>query len=909
MLHFAEMKPAKPTDTSGLFFERLRLALNNYHDPDWLGESSPLAAPYFLGSALMGVPDAHMNKGRGQVLQQVIQQAADALWSGPLPASREELETAVQTARQEEGNSGNRYYFFLLELRYLRRYFRTRTYPPADGEQAIRDYLGVGRGPYFNHIKAAREALGEAIIKQLQPTFRLEQPPQFVGSLIGRDLLLSRCLAGLQNNQTIALTGIGGVGKTALAATIAAKWSPQSVFWFTFRPTLNDQLSSLLFSLGFFLHQHGASGLWLQLVADNGKVDNPHLVLEQVRGDLHALHPRPLLCIDELDHLIADAEKITPAQQQLHTFLESLRGLAPVLLMGQQVNILADTHHTLVGLLVEEIKTLLDQNGVAHTPAELLRLHTYTGGNARLVWLCAVLCQMGQPLTAVLDSLPKTAVFQSLFTRLWQALTPDERQLLRRVAVFRSPAPVDAFGSKTAVISHLTARHLLQQDNQGAISLIPFLRDMIYQDYHRLPAEEREQAHLSAAAIRAERGEYTAAAYHFVQAGEAAAAVQVWYPHRQQEIRRGQAHAALGIFEQLSQRRLPETEGQALALIRAELYQLAGESEQGLAELQTVKWKPEGETAVQAHLLQGAFLNALGYPQKALEKLEDGLAIVTRLLGQTVRLHQQRTLIHIQQWQLPNAIQEARMAQYTAEHLQGLIQEQQGNYDEAYLAYHRALALARSISYEAGMAQTNRDLSNVLMRQSRLDEARLHLQAALDYYDTIGDRLSWEKARNTLGGIHFQAREFAQVITIGEASLPFFERAKIPYYASVTTANLAESYYELGDVDKAAFYAHKTLSLEETHAYPYALYTLGLVYRARKKHEEAEKVLRQAQEVAADNADGYMEAYALRLLGEVLAEQQKREEAVAAMRRALGQFERLGIQPEIKTTQNLLAKL
>ncbi len=900
---------SKQSDVTGLFFDRLRLVLNNFADAQWLGENSPLAAPYFLGAALAGVTDADTAVGRGRILQQVVQTAADTLWGEPLPASREALETAVQTARQEQGNTGNHYHFFLLELRYLRRYFRPRAHPAADSEQAIRDYLGVGRGPYFNHLKTAREALGEALIHWLQPTFRPEQPPRFAGGLIGRDHVLARCLNRLQAHQTVAVTGMGGVGKTALAATLATQWPAQAVFWFTFRPTLNDQLSSLLFSLGFFLHRHGASGLWLQLVADNGKIENPHVALEQARGDLHALDPRPLLCIDEVDYLAADADKTTPAQQQLLTFLESLRGVTPVLLIGQRVVLLADEHILLEGLTLAQTQTLLAHSGAAHSAEEAARLHAYTDGNARMMWLCTALCQDGRTLSSVLDSLPETAVFQALFTRLWQGLTPEEQGLLRRVAVFRSPSPEDAFPQAADVIDSLAARHILQQDGQGAVSLIPIIRDLIYEDRQRLPAEEREQAHLAAAAIRAERGEYTAAAYHFAQAGEPATAVQVWYPHRQREIKRGQASAALAIFAQLSQRRLPEEEAQALALLRAELYQLAGESEQGLATLNEVHWPGDSETAVQAQLLRGAFLNALGHPHAALEKLEEGLTIIARLMQQVVRFRQQRGFIYIQQWQMADALQEARLAQYTTDHLQGFVQKYRGNYDEAYLAFHKALALARNTGHEAGMAQTNRELADVLIVQARLDEARMHLQAALDFYETIGDRLNLEKTRSALLGIHFQAGEFEQAIAIGQTLLPFYEQVKIPYYAGVTAANLAEAYYETGDLAQAEFYAFKTLALEETHPLPYALYTLGLVRRAQERPDRAEQYLRQSQEIAANNADGFMEAYALRLLSEVLADQGKQEEAVQTGHQALRQFERLNIPAEIKTTQELLERL
>lgn len=902
------MKAQNDSGSADLYFEQIRLALNNYHDPNWLGENSPFATPYFLGSTSGDLDKGVTALGRGQLLQKVIQMAADSLWAGELPATREDLETAVQEARQDKGNKGSRYHYFLLEIRYLRRYFRSRATPAADNEKAVRAYLGVGRGPYFNHLKKARYALGEALIQQCQPTFRLEQPPQLPDTLIGREDVISQCLAHLQQNKTVALTGSGGVGKTTVSAHIAATHKT-AVFWFTLRPTLNDQLHSLLFSLGYFLHKQGASSLWLQLIADNSQIDNPNLAVELIRGDLHNLPQKPLICLDEVEHLVVDVDKMTTAHQQINSFLEALRHLTPLLLIGQKTAVLPDINITLNNLTELQLIALLRQNNISFTEQEAQQLFANIGGNTRMVWLCIAQCRNGQTLTDVLKNLPNSTIFQTLFARVWQTLSVEERSLLQTIAVYRNSAPEDAFTKQTAIIKKLSQHHLLQQDGQGGLSLIPIIHNLIYENPHYLPAGQRDQAHLAAAHTRAIRGEITSAAYHFLQAGEPILAVQVWYPHREQAIKRGQIESARFVFNQISPRRLPDAEKQALAVIKAEFAQFSGTPEEGLRVLQNVGWQDDSETAVKAHLLQGEFLKALGQPDTALNKLEEGINIITRLEQQVVQFREARTLIHIQQRQIQDAIHEVRRAQFTAEFLQALIFKQQGQYDDGYLTYQKALTLARSIDYELGIAQTNREIAIILAIQSRFDEAQCHLQETLDYYESIGDSLSWEKARNTLSGIHFRAGDFKEVITINESTLHFFEQAKIPFYAAIAASNLAEAYFETGNLKQAEFFALKTLSFEESHPYPYALYTLSLVHRAHEEFNKAEVYCRQSYNAAQDNSDGYMEAYALRLWGELLADLGETSAAKIKLQLALNQFNLLNVATEVATTEKLLSNL
>src|SRR5436189_103288 len=81
--------------------------------------------------------------------------------------------------------------------------------------------------------------------------------------------------------------------------------------------------------------------------------------------------------------------------------------------------------------------------------------------------------------------------------------------------------------------------------------------------------------------LRLAHGEFTAAAHHFCQAHRFAEAIQLWYPRRNHEIQRGEAEAALVIFREIGRRGLGKPERQALALILAELYKLAGELEEG----------------------------------------------------------------------------------------------------------------------------------------------------------------------------------------------------------------------------------------------------------------------------------------------------------------------------------------
>ena len=894
-------KKTQKTQTAVSFTDQIRAALNHYDDPEWLGLESPLAAPYFLGHVLQNGANA---QARGNALRHALQLAAAQLWSGPLPANKADLETAVHEERQQRGNKSTKYRFLLLELRYFRQYFRTNETPTADNDIAMCDYLSISRASYFNHLKVAQTALGEALLNQLQPTLHLEQPVVQEPNLIGRNALLTQCLTDLQSGQSVALSGMGGSGKTTLAAVIAQEWQ-HPVFWYTIRPSLNDQIESLIFSLGAFLHQQGASSLWQQLTAEGGTIDNYDLALAAAKNDLTEL-TLPLICVDEIDNLYREDDIIQTNHVQIREFLDSLRQSAQLLVIGQRHVLYLDKHYQLSNFTLPQQIAFFAQKEVQLTLPEQQQLYEYSDGNPRLLHLCLALIKIKMPLATILADWHKTSALQALWQQLWQRLDSGEQLTLQQIAVFRGSVPADGWGDAGNYLQRLQARHLIQSDQRGGITLLPVFRRLLLADWQRFPATEREDYHLLAADMRLVRGEYTAVAYHLVQAKEESTAIQLWYPHRHLEIRRGFAMIAQNIFQQISSRHLPQAEQQVLALIRADLLRLTGRIAEGLQEIKTTKWSKSSELTLRAEVLRGDFLNALGYPHQALTRYEDGIAVTARLLNRLVSFRYHRGSVFIQQKILDDAQQELLRAQHDTAYLQGMIFDEQGAYADAITAYQEAITFAEQIEYALGLAQTHRALVNIYGRSAQLNKVIKHATSAAAIFEQLGDKLNQERLNSSVAAAYFQAGKFSEVIELAEPTVAYFESIGIQYWMAVTASTLAEAYFEVGEFEKAHQTAHKVLRLEEMQTHPYALYTLGLLSKNEHNWEQAQAYFQQSQQTAHENGDRFMEAYAWRALGEALSALDKRERAMKALQTAVSLFKSLDLTHEQEASQQLL---
>lgn len=859
-------KSDKPADA---FVQAVEQALERCNDAAWLAEHSPLAAPYFIGALLDRATDgdAATPAERGRVLRETLQLAAADLGE----VHRRVLDASFFRRKANLNNVG------------------------------VARQLSMSEATYYRHRGAAIEALADALNRRVVPPLRAELPR--VRRIVGRQALMTACLDALAHRHSVALTGRSGVGKTTLGLAVAERWGRERAFWFTIRPGLNDSLGAFAFAFSHFLRGLGLSNAWRQLAADHGAV-NAERILGLIRHDLGELSDRPILiCVDDSDRLRPEMQ----AHAQVIQFLEALTDVAPVLSLSQQPLFDAERQFVLGGLSSDETRQLLALEGVTVSEAEAEALHTAARGHPMLIKLGAMLMREGEQVGSVVRQLHDARSAQALFVRVWKRLRDDERAVLMALSVFRSPAPMDAWQKHAAVLDRLMRADLAQMDERGGVSIAAQVRDFVCE--HIAP-DALPALHLNAASVREARGEYTAAAYHYVQAGQPALAAWLWFNHRAVEMDRGYGPAARETFRAVRQSDLPDAEDRrVLALIRSELALRLGEADEAGAELAGVDWPAKDALTPLAHELMGDAMQIQGRIEHALARYREGLRALREAGPRYVeRLHTKIGYVYVSRRRdLDRAREEALMALSQALNFRGVVEEEAGNYAAALQHYEAALALAAEMRAGSSVrAATQSHLGHLFMRMGDAERAIANLVQSLDYARKVGEPVNALYDALNLASAFIVAGRYDEALALARESLESAEAMKHAFLVAGLAACAAEACLRLNAPDDAEQFAYRSLREEEESHRPYALTTLGGVAQARGDFVQAERLLNEAIESARQVADRYAEAHAWLALGRVRragAHPAERE----AWSQALALSEQLGLAAEAQQAREQLS--
>lgn len=594
-----------------------------------------------------------------------------------------------------------------------------RLYPQARPALASLLERGLARDPEDRPTADEFLATLEALLAQpeIPPPPAPPRPPTV--ALIGRASELDAYAARLATQGVALITGMPGVGKTALAAALSARVDAGSrTFWHRFRA--GDGPNLLMWELAVLLAWNGQSDLWqlLQGAGRNGALPIPPQVvldyaLQLLRGQNY------LLVLDDL-HVVEGEAQMAQCVERLAA--EASAGALRLIITSRTRPAFIDQPTpTLRGLAPAEATALLRQQGSALADELLARLCFYTEGNAQLLTLAAeAFAHTPDPDRVMASLLEHGRLADYLLHEVDRGLTPEERAVMQAVAALLgyggTRGAVEALldgESAWRPLRALAQRNLLvTEEGQG---------DPIYGQhalvqsfyYEMLSRREREELHRRAAAHFGPLDVLQAARHH-LRAGAPDRAADLATANAWQLVNRGAASALRALLEELLATTLGTAQAIAARITLGEICALLGEGATARAAFEGAL----GTLATQAAETQGAqyaricrgMAAALEYeaPQEAVAWARRGL-------------------------EAPGE---------RAPHEEGLLRHREGGaliaagaYEAAQATLERALAL---LAEPVPRADVLVNLGVVACSLGQLGQGEAHFRDALAIYETAG---------------------------------------------------------------------------------------------------------------------------------------------------------------------------
>ena len=554
------------------------------------------------------------------------------------------------------------------------------------------------------------------------------RPPE-VADFVGRESELAYYADKLATSHLAVITGMAGVGKTALGAELARQVAgPNKIFWHSFHE--GEGIEVIIWELAAFLAWHGQEDLWrmLQSIQQTGGQILPPEVLfnyliQMVRGQGY------LLCFDDLQ-FVDDNTLFAQLVERLRSSVLAgeLSFVATSRRMPEFVQMVK--FEPLAGLSATYTCRLVAKRGLSLSDDLAADLHARTDGNAQLLTLAIDALQHAEdPADLIARLLETEDIERYLMTEVDEGLTEDERAVMGAVAVLLGypgtrdaiEAVLDKGGVRRALID-LSSRYLLivSESEAGREYGQHAIVQAFY--YDLLGRRERRAMHRRAGEYyETEELDILKAARHLGRAGEYERAARLLTEHSGQLINAGRARPML---EQLLK------------------------FERGQLDLES--WLSVCEAESDAFALLGEY-------DRATESLGSILSMVDSQ-------------------GLP-AADRRRMAEINRKI--GKICEQRGEHGRALEYYEAGISdLGDEYAQTVEMARIYKDIGHIYNRRGEYDAAiGICLQAlraveGTDHIQEVGD------IYNALGDSHKCKGGYSEAINYYEKGLAMFERAK-----------------------------------------------------------------------------------------------------------------------------------
>ncbi|MBD2195169.1 MULTISPECIES: tetratricopeptide repeat protein [Calothrix] len=588
----------------------------------------------------------------------------------------------------------------------------------------------------------------EARLNQLQGKRTVTVPdnlPRNTDVFVGRKAEIARCMEALSPEERgwgVAIDGIGGMGKTALALEVAHKARKQALFdaylfvsakttWLTTEGVRQETLA--LSSLDSFCREFAKGLGQTDIVNITNSTERRRALLDCLRGR------RVLLIWDNLETLN------TEEREMIAEFLRKLPTPNKAIITSRRRTGESALTIRLDRLLKEEALELMREKGRlyprlaqelnATKPEILTALYEAAGGNPlALDWTLGQVAHKGYSIHFALERLRNAAnsadLYGFLFADAAKTLTKNDCTVLSALAVFRTPATKAALADAT---------DLALTEIQVAVEQLVTLSLVNDLDGERFGLHPLTRTYIRAAISGTDTIGTQPLGQIFFDSAAQRKVLRYWVDYAQKYG--GDGKDTYKTYDKL------EAEWQNLESVATTLREIAG-----------IPGTLKDQQAAQMLIdLQSALYNFLwfrGYwdevvrlsewryqAGKALNQWSDAgwgaynVAFIYYNRAETERAASWAA-------QMAEAMERggSRRDQGAAIQFQGLIAEQRQNWAEAERLYQEDLAISRELGEEEDEAIALSDLGGVARSQGQYDRAESYYKQALAVDAKLGDK-------------------------------------------------------------------------------------------------------------------------------------------------------------------------
>lgn len=722
-----------------------------------------------------------------------------------------------------------------------------------------RNFLEKDRAGWVVNPNYATLSLADRLgLQTALPAYSLPAMPT---SFVGRETEISEAKRFLAESRLLTLVGPGGVGKTRLALQIAAELLDEYLNAVCWVPLASVSSSSLLVST----------------IAEALKFSFYHRSDPETQLFNYLRSRRMLLVMDNFEHLTQGAELLArilenaPEVKLLVTSRERLNLRGEMVLELQGMKFPPENFseriesYAAVQLFVQSARRsypnfLLDEWSKPHVARICNLLEGLPLGiELAASWVHILSCEeISQEIEQNLDFLmthmwdvpERHRSMRAVFEHSWNLLLGEEKEVLRRIAVFeggfRREAAAKVAEGSLFHLSILVEKSLLRRAANGRYEMHEVLRH-----YAALKLNQDAEVHL--------RTHHRHCEYFAVLLQEKATQIK---GERQreglqsigEEIKNVRAAWAWAVEHWLIDRI------EQLLDSLFEFYEIRGLLQEGEQAFQraanSVKPKsgpisdlPDHERALLGKLLarRGVFNHRLSNYEQARYFFEQSLKICRELDD---RQEMAFVLLKL-----------------------GMLEEEMGEYEQARRACQESLLLYREVADLYGIGRALNELGEIAYQQGEYQTAENYHRESLRLFRETNDRWGQASALKNLGNVEVELGEYFQAKLFYQESLAIGEEIGAKSILASAYNNLGDTAREIGEYEEAREHLLRSLDISteigDRYIMAVSLGNLGEVAYRQGKLSEAQFLLDQSLQISEATGNLSQASFALAHLGNV----------------------------------------